>query len=208
MGWRQWWDFGNARLGDMGCHMIDLPFSALDLEYPHTVEAHSAEPAHRESGPPWLISKWTFPARGDLPPVELTWYDGNANKRPSLQKQYNMPDWPEGTILVGTKGILIADYGRFKLYPEEKFRGVGRPQVGQDRSHADNWLRACKSGDPTLAGCQFEYSGPLTETVLLGIVAFRAGEKLVWDAKNMKVTNCAKANRFTHREQYRKGWEI
>ncbi len=203
LGWRQWWDFGNARLGDMGCHMIDLPFSALDLKYPLTVEAQSAQPAHKESGPPWLISKWTFPKRGDLPPVELTWYDGG--KRPPLQKEHKMPDWPEATIFVGSKGMLIADYGKFKLYPEEKFADVKRPRLPRGLPHMQEWVTACKTGSPT--GCHFGYSGPLTETVLLGIVAYRAGKKLEWDAKNLKVTNCPEANRFIRRE-YRKGWTL
>jgi predicted dehydrogenase len=205
LGWRQWWDFGSARLGDMGCHMIDLPFTALDLKYPLTVEAESAEPAHKESGPPWLISKWTFPKRGDLPPVELTWYDGD--RRPPLQKEHNMPDWPEATIFVGSKGMLIADYGRFKLYPEDKFAAVRRPQVPRGLPHADNWIQACKTGNPSKAGCHFGYSGPLTETVLLGTVAYRAGKKLAWDAKDLKITNCPEANQFTRRD-YRKGWTL
>jgi hypothetical protein len=190
----------------MGCHIIDLPFSALDLKHPLTVEAESERPAHKESGPPWLISRWTFPARGDLPPVELTWYDGG--KRPPLQKVHKMPDWPEATILVGSKGMLIADYGRFKLYPEDKFKGVQRPKVPQLGSHHGEWIEACKTGDPTRPGCHFGYAGPLTETVLLGTVAYRAGKKLHWDPVNMKVTNCDAANRFTRREHYRKGWEI
>ena len=204
-GWRQWWDFGNARLGDMGCHMIDLPFSALDLKYPLTVEAESEKPAHPESGPPWLVSRWTFPARGDLPPVTLTWHDGG--KRPPLQKAHDMPDWPEATLFVGSKGMLIADYGRFKLYPEEKFEGVRRPQVPALSSHLQEWIAACKTHDPTRPGCHFGYAGPLAETVLLGTVAFRAGRKLEWDAENLKVTNCPEAQRFVQREN-RTGWEL
>ena len=205
LGWRQWWDFGNGRIGDMGCHMIDLPFTALDLKYPLTVEAESEKIAHEESAPKWLISKWTFGARGDLPPVELTWYDGN--KRPPLQKEHNMPDWPEATIFVGSKGMMIADYGRFKLLPEDRFEGVRRPQLPRKPSHMQDWIEACKTNDPLRPGTNFGYSGPLTETVLLGTVAFRAGEKLEWDAKNLKVTNCPDANRFTRRS-YRKGWTI
>lgn len=189
----------------MGCHMIDLPFTALDLKYPLTVEAESARPAHLESAPKWLISKWTFGARGDLPPVHLTWYDGN--KRPALQKEHNMPDWPEATIFVGSKGMMIADYGRFKLFPEEKFENIRRPQLSRKPSHMQDWIEACKTNDPLRPGTNFGYSGPLTETVLLGTVAFRAGEKLEWDAKNLKVTNCPEANRFTRRS-YRKGWTI
>ena len=206
LGWRQWWDFGNGRLGDMGCHMIDLPFMALDLKYPLTVEAKSSKPAHKESTPKWLISKWTFGARGDLPPVELTWYDGD--KRPPLQKQHNMPDWPEATIFVGSKGMLIADYGRFKLLPEEKYEGLKRPRIPHKPEHMQDWIEACKTNDATRPGTNFSYAGPLTETVLLGTVAHRAGEKLEWDAGNMEVTNCAEANRFTQRETYRTGWTL
>jgi predicted dehydrogenase len=203
LAWRQWWDFGNARLGDMGCHMIDLPFMALDLKYPTTVEAEGPKP-HPESGPPWLISRWTFPRRGKLPPVKLTWYDGN--RRPPLQKEHNMPDWPEGVLFVGSKGMLIAEYGKFKLYPEEKFAGVRRPpQTPRSIHHQQQWIAASKTGSAT--GCNFGYAGPLTETVLLGTVAYRAGEKLTWDAENLRVTNCPPANRFLRREN-RKGWEV
>ncbi len=202
-GWRNWWDFGNGRLGDMGCHMIDLPFSALDLKYPLTVEAESSGPAHKESSPRWLISKWTFPARGDLPPVELTWYDGG--KRPPLQNEHNMPDWPEATIFVGSQGMLIADYGRFKLYPEDKFAHVARPRIPQGLSHADDWLTACKTGGST--GCRFDYSGPLTETVLLGTIAYRMGQKLEWDPLKLEITNCPEANQLVRRA-YREGWTL
>jgi predicted dehydrogenase len=202
-GWRSWWDFGNARLGDMGCHMIDLPFSALDLKHPLTIQAESDRPAHEESAPRWLIAKWTFPARGNLPPVELTWYDGD--KRPRLQKEHNMPDWPEATLFVGSEGMLIADYGRFKLFPEDKFEGVTRPHIPQGSSHADDWLGACKDGGQP--GCYFDYSGPLTETVLLGTVAYRAGQKLEWDGEKLEVTNCPEANELTKRA-YREGWAL
>ena len=206
LGWRSWWDFGNGRLGDMGCHMIDLPFTALGLKHPITVEAESHKPAHKESATKWLISKWTFPARGDLPPVKLTWYDGN--KRPALQKEHNMPDWPEATLFVGSKGFLIADYGRFKLFPESQFQGVRRPEMPRKPSHSQDWIEACKRNKPLRPGSHFSYAGPLTETVLLGIAAYRAGVELSWDAKNLKITNNPEAERFIRRETYRKGWEI
>ncbi len=208
MGWRYWWDFGNGRLGDMGCHMIDLPFMALDLKYPLTAEAYSDGPAHKESAPGWLIAKWTFGARGELPPVHLTWYDGNAGKRPALQKEHNMPDWPEATLFVGSKGMLIADYGRFRLFPEDKFEGVRRPKMPRKPSHVDDWVQACKTNDPLRPGTNFSYSGPLTETVLLGIAAYRAGERISWDAKNLKITNNPQAECFIRRAKYREGWEV
>ena len=204
MHWRGWWDFGNGRLGDMGCHLIDLPFTALDLRYPLTIEA-DGPPAHPESAPPWLISKWTFPARGDRPPVELTWYDGN--KRPELLKEVDPPDsaYPWYVLLVGAEGMLIAAMDTFRLYPEEKFAGVRRLRLPQGLSHADEWLAACKTGTPT--GTHFGYSGPLAETVLLGTVAYRAGQKLEWDAENLKVTNCPEAERLIRRAN-RQGWTL
>jgi len=202
-GWRSWWDFGNGRIGDMGCHMIDLPFSALDLKYPLTAETNSEGPAHAESAPQWEIAKWTFPERGDLPPVELTWYDGD--KRPPLQAEHGMPDYPEGTLFVGSEGMLIADYGNFKLYPEGKYEDVSRPRLPQGPSHADDWLNACKSGGQS--GCYFDYSGPLTETVLLGTIAYRMGRKLEWDGEKMEITNCPEANELLRRS-YREGWEL
>jgi len=190
----------------MGCHMIDLPFMALDLKYPLTVEAQSHKPAHKESATKWLISKWTFPARGNLPRVNLTWYDGG--KRPPLQKEHNMPDWPEATLFVGSKGMLIADYGKFKLFPEDRFESIRRPRMPHKPSHIDDWIEACKTNDPLRPGTNFSYAGPLTETVLLGIAAYRASEKLSWDAKNLKITNNAEAERFIRRDKYRKGWTL
>ncbi|MDP7286358.1 MAG: Gfo/Idh/MocA family oxidoreductase, partial [Phycisphaerae bacterium] len=203
LSWRGWWDFGNGRIGDMGCHMIDLPFSALNLKYPLTVESRRSTPIYTESAPKWLISKWTFPKRGKLPPVELTWYDGD--QRPPLQKKHNMPDWPEATIFVGSKGMMIADYGRFKLFPEKDFKGVKRPRLTNVMSHHAEWIKACKTGSST--GTDFAYAGPLTETILLGAVACRAGKKLEWDAVNLKATNCPQADQYIAREN-RKGWEL
>jgi predicted dehydrogenase len=202
--WRSWWDFGNGRLGDMGCHMIDLPFWALDLKYPISVEAEGP-PVKPESSPLWLICHWEFPTRGDLPPVKLTWYDGG--KRPSLQKEHNMPDYPEGTLFVGSDGMLIAQYGKHELFPKEKYADFQRPPqiIPNSPGHAEEWLTACKTGSPT--GTHFGYSGPLTETVLLGTVAYRAGQKLEWDAENLKVTNCPEANQYIQRE-YREGWTL
>ena len=202
--WRGWWDFGNGRLGDMGCHLLDLAFSALDLKHPLTVETEGPPRVGRQVAPRWLISRWLFPPRGDLPQVELTWYHGN--RRPLLQKKHNMPDYPEGVLFVGSKGMLIADYAHFELYPQKEFAGLRRPPLDpRSIHHQQEWIEACKTGRPT--GCRFDYAGPLTETALLGTVAYRVGEKLHWDPVNLKATNCAKADRFIRREN-RKGWEL
>ena len=204
MHWRHWWDFGNGQLGDMGCHLLDLPFWALGLKYPTTVEAEGP-PVHSEMYPRWLIARWTFPARDDLPPVELTWYDGG--KKPSLWEEGNFPNWPEGVLFVGAEGMLFSHWGEHRLHPKEKFADFQPPPrtIPESVGHAQEWLAACKTGSPT--GCNFDYSGPLTETVLLGTVAYRAGQKLEWDAVNLKATNCAEAERFI-RSAYREGWTL
>ncbi len=202
--WRSWWGFGNGRLGDMGCHFIDLPFWALDLKYPLTVEAEGP-PVHPDGPPRWLISRWEFPARGKQPPVTLTWYDGD--KRPPLLKEKNLPDWKQGVLFVGSDGMLVADYGRRELYPKQKFADIESPPqtIPNSPGHKTEWLAACKGGVPAL--CNLDYTGPLTETVLLGSTAYRAGQKLEWDALNLKAVNCPEADAFIRRE-YRKGWEL
>jgi len=202
--WRAWWDFGNGRLGDMGCHLIDLAFWALDLKYPETVEAEG-EPHHPEGYPLWLTVRWTFPARGSRPPVTLYWYDNE--KRPPHLKEHNLPNWPQGVLFVGSEGMLVADYGRRALYPREKFADSQppAPTIPASPGHKAEWLRACKGGPPALSN--FQYSGPLTETVLLGTVAFRAGEKLNWNAENLTAANCPQATKFL-RSRYRKGWTL
>ena len=208
MSWRSFWDFGNGRLGDIGIHVLDLPFWALDLKHPATVEAQGP-PVNPEGTPSWMTARWTFPARGDLPPVKMTWHHGG--KRPNIWKEANLPDWPIAVLFVGDGGMLMTEIEvvppRFELYPREKFTGFKPPAqtIPPSMGHAREWLEACKTGRPTTTG--FDYSGPLTETVLLGNVAYRTGEKLQWDAKNLKATHCPEADRFIRREN-RKGWTL
>jgi len=207
--WRNWWAFGNGRLGDMGCHLLDLAFWALDLKHPLTVEAEGPSQVGREVAPRWQIARWTFPARDELPPVELTWYHGN--KRPELPKEVELPDWPIAVLFVGSEGMLVTQLEvvppRYELLPKEKFADFEPPPQTIPRTigHANEWIAACKTGRPTT--CNFDYSGPLTEAVLLGNVAYRVGEKLLWDPENLKATNCLEADRFIRRE-YRKGWTL
>ena len=205
-GWKFWWDFGNGAMGDMAPHIFDLAFTALDLEHPLTAEAQSAKPAHKERTPGRLICKLTFPKRGDLPPVELTWYDGGTPV--PLQIEHKMPDWPEGSIFVGSEGMLIVEHTQgklsFKLYPEDKFAGVEPPKMASS-GHAQEWITACKTGSPT--STHFGYSGPLSEASLLGNVAYRVGKKIEWDPVNMKATNAPEADQFIQREN-REGWTL
>lgn len=202
--WRGWKDFGNGGLGDFFCHYCDLAFWALDLRYPLTVEAEGPPP-HPEGTPPWLIVRYEFPARGDLPPVKLTWYDGG--KRPPLQAEAGLPDWASAVLFVGEKGMLLADYGRRLLWPEAKFADLTPPPqtIPASVGHHLEWIEACKGRGTTT--CRFEYSGPLTEAALLGTVAFRTGRKIEWDAQNLKAIGCPEADPWINRP-YREGWKL
>ena len=210
--WRGWWDFANGRLGDIGCHTIDLVFWALDLKYPLTVEAKGPGRPAKERLPPWLTARWTFPARGSLPPVTLHWYDGN--KRPERFKDMDLPhDWPVAVLFIGSEGMLITQIEivppRFELHPKEKFADYTPPPrtIPRTIGHYREWIRACKSGGGTGTTTSFDYTGPLTETVLLGTVAYRVGKKLDWDAENLKAKDCPEADQYIRRE-YRKGWSL
>ncbi len=201
--WRGWWDFGGGALADMACHYMDLPFWALKLRYPERVAAEGS-PVHPESAARWLIVHYEFPARKDLPPVKLTWYDGG--KRPKAFEGGILPKWGNGVLFVGEKGMLLADYGNHKLLPEKDFNDFKPPSPFIPRSigHHREWVEACKTGGPTT--CNFDYSGALTEAVLLGNVSFRLGKPITWDAKNMR-TNEPEAEKFIQ-HHYREGWRL
>jgi predicted dehydrogenase len=202
--WRGWWDFGGGTLADMACHYMDLPLWALKLRHPEKVSAEGA-PVHPESAARWVIARWEFPARDTLPPVKLTWYDGG--KRPKAFEEYQLPKWGDGVLFVGEKGLLIADYNKYRLLPEKDFAGYTPPKpfLANSIGHHKEWVEACKTGaTPT---CHFGYSGALTETVLLGIVAYRSGKPFSWDPKNLQALNQPDADQFIH-HHYRKGWTL
>ena len=200
--WRRWWDFGNGTLGDMGCHYMDLPFWALDLKYPTACEAEGPE-ADLETCPLGLVVRYEFPARGDQPPVKLTWCDGN--RIPQEVCGQKVPG--NGVMFIGRDGMMFADYTSYRLFPAEKFASFTPPPQSIPKSigHYDEWIAACREGTPTT--CHFGYSGPLSEAVLLGSVAFRAGQRLEWDAAALTARNCPEADRFV-RKTYRSGWEV
>jgi predicted dehydrogenase len=202
--WEQWWDFGNGCIGDMGSHLIDLPFWALRLRQPLTVEAEGANRSH-EFYPQWLIVRWEHPATKRRPALKLTWYDGG--KKPPSPPGHDLKKWGIGVLFEGEKGKLLADYGQCILLPEDQFKGhkfTGKP-IPPSLGHYEEWIHACKTGAPTL--CNFDYSGMLVEHDLLGTVAFRVGKKLTWEPKSMKAVDCPEADQYLRRE-YRKGWEI
>lgn len=207
--WRNWWAFGGGSLADFGCHYMDLPFWALDLKFPLSAEVVDGPAVHPESVPPWLIVRYEFPDRGAKPPVRLTWYHGG--KQPALLSEIVSEDyigrWKSAVLFVGEKGMLLADYNRHQLLPEKDFSGFTPPKpfIKNSVGHHKEWTQACKNGGKTT--CNFDYSGPLTETALLGNVAFRTGKKLQWDPVQLRAPNCPEAEQYIQ-HKYRAGWSI
>lgn len=200
--WYRWWDFGSGTMSDLGSHWNDLPFWALKLQAPLTIEA-SGPPPHAEIAPASMQATYEYGPRGDMPAVQLTWYQG-VNK-PKIWTDGGIPQWNSGVLFIGDKGMLLADYGKHVLLPEKEFEGYQRPAPSIPKSPGlmHEWLIACKTGVPTT--CNFEYSGWLTEANHLGNVAYRVGKKIQWNAAELTCPNAPEAERFIRRE-YRKGW--
>ncbi len=202
--WYRWWDFGNGTMSDLGSHWIDLAFWALNLEAPLTVEAFGPAP-HPEIAPASMEVRYEYGQRDNMPPVKINWYQGT--NKPELWKANEIPRWGSGVLFVGDDGMLLSDYRKHLLLPEDKFKDFTPPEpfIAPSRGHHAEWIHAAKTGEPTT--CNFEYAGWLTEANHLGNVAFRVGKKLEWDAAAMKATNAPEADKFLKRE-YREGWEL
>ena len=202
--WNRWWDFGNGTLGDMGSHLIDLPWWALELEAPVSAEAEGPA-VHPETYPAWLIVTWQHPANDWHGEITLKWYHGG--RRPDSPDGINLGQWGNGIMFVGDEGQLVADYGKWKLLPADKFADYEPPEqtIAASPGHYNEWIRGCKEGTPTL--CNFDYSGALIENNLLGNVAFRMGQRLDWNSEELAVTNCDEAEPLI-RKEYREGWRI
>jgi len=202
--WYRWWDFGNGTMSDLGSHWNDLPFWALKLTSPKTIEA-SQGPAHPELAPATMSAKYTYPSRGALPPVTLTFYQGEL--KPPIWTENKIPQWGSGVLFVGDTGMLLADYDRHVLLPEKQYLDIKLPphSIPESVGHHREWVEACRNGTPTT--CNFEYAAGLTEANHLGNVAYRTGAKLEWDTNRLRVTNTRDADRFLHRT-YRKGWHL
>ncbi len=203
--WYRWWDFGNGTMSDLGSHWIDLPFWALKLKWPSAVEA-SGPPVHPEIAPASMSAKYTYEANGDQPALSLTWHQGTS--KPEIWEKGGIPKWDNGVLFIGDKGMLLADYSKFAVLPEEKFAGYTPPpqSIPKSLGHHQEFIHACKTGAPTT--CNFAYSGLLTEANHLGNVAYRVGKKILWDHNNMRITNAPDAERFLKRPAYRDGWKL
>ena len=213
--WRGWGDFGCGALGDMGSYSFDTIFRVLKLEAPLSVAASSSD-RYEETYPLASIVRYNFPARGDMPPVKFTWYDGGLKPPRPEELEENRPmkvaeeEEDEGLLFVGDSGKILCSFhgGHPQLIPESKMRNYKQPPKTLPRSPGNEreWLDACK-GSKVKPGGNFEFSGLVTETLLLGNVASRTGQKLNWDRSNLKVPNSEAAQKLVSPER-RKGWEL
>ncbi len=208
--WRCWWDFGCGMMGDRGVHTFDPIVTALKLGAPESVDATSCG-MNEELHPLASIVTYQFPAGVDGKPVKVTWYEGTRPPRPAeLEDGRKLPE-EGGSIFKGTRGkIMCGVYGESpRIIPEKLMQSAKRPEptiariAGGTNGHVEDWLRAIREGGK--AGADFEYSGPLTETCLLGNVAKRSDTRIKWDAETMKVTNLEEANAWVGFEP-RAGW--
>ncbi len=198
---RGWWDFGTGALGDMGCHHLNTPYRALKLQYPTRVAA-SATRVMDETAPLASIVTYDFPARGELPPVRVVWYDGGI-KPPAPAELEGRPLPASGELYVGDEGVMLEST---IVSPKRAEQFAQVPKTLQRRSGTwGEWMEAVQGGEP--AGCNFDWAGPLTEFVLLGNLAIRTGKPLVYDAQKVQITNNAAANALIS-ESYHNGWTL
>jgi len=208
LGWNRFWDFGSGQIGDMGSHMMDMAYWALDLRLPTTCEAQGT-PISTDTCPQWLTAEWSHPANDWRPAVTVNWYDGG--KKPGMpSKVFSRDDLFKGVLFRGDKGFLICDYdfrilmptsGDMTHYKSPKKEDLIPPSPG----HHQDWIIGCKTGKAPL--CNFDYAGAMIENNLLALVAYRVGKKLEWDAKNLKAANCPEADQFVSKK-YREGWVL
>jgi predicted dehydrogenase len=231
--WRGWWDFGTGAIGDMACHTANLAFRGLKLGYPTAVSAESGE-VNPETYPGWARVTIEFPARGEMPPVRVHWYEGHKDDKLVLPPDELLAKVPKtrkndktgamelsesGSMLVGDKGILFSpsDYGGELIFlPENQFTHItnrSEPEHlpknpdGGDQGMKNEWVEAIKAGKPELAYSNFDVASQLTESFLLGNIAIKTGKRIEWDGPNCRITNYPEANHLVN-IAYRHGWEV
>jgi predicted dehydrogenase len=207
LAWNRFWDFGSGQIGDMGSHMMDMAYWALDLRFPTSCEAQGS-PLNPDTCPQWLTAEWNHPANDWRPGLTVRWYDGG--KKPGVpSKVFDRGELFKGVLFHGDKGWLLCDYDYRIVMPMGDLTHYTSPKqqdlIPPSKGHHQEWIHGCKTGEPTL--CNFDYSGALIEHNLLALVAYRVGKKLEWNVKNLKVTNCPEADPYMQKP-YRQGWVL
>lgn len=201
--WRFWWDYGTGETGNWGCHILDIPFWALDLKYPTRVDA-SGPQIDAEQTPTQMQTSFDFPATDKRGAVKLHWSQSKGG--PAILKEKGLKLKGANNLFIGSKGMLLTGFGSLKLLPEKSFENFKAPEhfIPDSPGFYTEWIEACKGGQP--ATCNFDYSGPLSETVLLGNTAYRAGGGFEWDASTLTAQGNENAKQYLF-SKFRKGWE-
>jgi len=210
--WNRFWDFGSGQIGDMGSHIMDLAFWGADLRFPTSCQAggnpKKKEKPNPDTCPTQLMATWEHPKNDWRPAVTVSWYDGGLKPGMPL-KAVNRDGLFKGVLFKGDKGSILGDYHYRIMFPNGDMTHYKAPKaeelIPKSPGHHREWINGCKTGSPTL--CNFDYSGAMIENNLLGLVAYRVGKKLEWDAKNLKATNCPEADQYI-KKTYREGWVL
>ncbi len=202
--WRFWWDFGTGETGNWGCHTLDIPFWALGLKYPTRVDAAGPD-VDPQRTPKSMATRFDFPAVDGRAAVKLHWY--HAKNGPPILKQHGLPHQGNNTLFIGSAGMLLCGYDKRKLYPEEKFADFAEPDptIPDSPGFHREWIEGCQGG--AVPTCHFGYTGPMSETVLLGNTAYRAGGGFDWDAERFAASGNPRVDAFLY-SQYRAGWDL
>jgi predicted dehydrogenase len=218
--WRGWRDFGTGAMGDMACHIANMPFMGLELGYPTSIAAESETP-NPETYPGWAKVTFQFPAKGKRGPLKLTWYEGSKDGKlvlPPIEllqgkhKKFSSG----GSLIVAERATLYSrdDYGNNRELIGKDAGDVKQPEKtlprrggGNDQQQKSEWVEAINKKDPKIALSNFDYASMLTEVMLLGNIAVLAGKKLEYDGETGKFTNASEANKYLGRE-YRPGWKL
>ncbi len=203
--WRAFWDFGTGALGDMGCHGMDPVVSAVQLGSPTQIRAETSE-LFDDTAPAWSVIHYDFPGTPHTTErFQMIWYDGGKRPSAELFGGHKSATWLNGILFIGEKGKLVVDYENLPvLLPEAQFVDVQIEGEPAD-NHYLQWTEACKGNGQTAT--PFSYSGPMTETVLLGNVAVRVGHPIHWDSQKLQAVGSPVANELLRRT-YRASWEV
>ncbi len=206
--WYRWWDFGNGTMSDLGSHWNDLPWWALKLDAPLSIESTSPNgPAHPEIAPASMTAAYEYGPRGDMPACKVFFHQG-VNKPAIWKQDPAIQKWSSGVLFIGDKGMLVSDYGKHQLLPEKDFKDFTPPKpfIPDSPGQHQQWVNAVINGGPT--DSPFDtYAGPLTVANHLGNVAYRTGKKILWDAKSWSCPNAPEADKFLGRTP-RAGWVL